>query len=502
MRRVAIPALALLGACTVGPHYARPDLAPPTSYAEAHRPGTPIELAQWWSVFHDPTLDTLIARGMGGNLDLATAASRIRQARLDIHVARAKQLPTLNADASYNRTEISKNGGIGGIFGSLGGGGASGGTGGSGGGGGAAGALGNIPGFNSYTLGVDANWELDIFGGARRGVEAARASAEAAVWDSRDTAVSLSAEIASDYLDLRLLQRREKIARAELAREQATLRILSARARAGLGPQVDVDRQQAQIAAAQATLDPFIANARVDAHAIAVLIGAPPETLVQQLAAPPPEVAATPLPEIPPGLPADLLRRRPDVRAAERRLASATANIGVAVADLYPKITLTGMAELVSSALRNLFTPNSFMGSFTSALNFPLIDFGMRRATVGLRREDNEQAYITYQQTVLVALRDTEDALARIDGERRRAVFLGQGVAASTRSVSAIRAQYVVGVTDLTSVLDAQQALFQAEDNQAQSDGALAKDTVALYKALGGGWEAAPATVPMRTAAS
>lgn len=498
MRRLALLVTAALGGCTVGPRYAKPNLGAPPSYAEAHRPGSPSELGQWWSVFHDPTLDALIARGMMGNLDLATAASRIRQARLDIRVARAKQLPTLNADASYNRTELSKNGGIGAIFGSSAGG-AGGGTGGSGAGGGA-GGISNLPGFNSYTLGVDANWELDIFGGARRGVEAARAAQEAAVWDSRDTAVSLSAEIADDYVDLRLLQRREKIARAELAREQATLRILQARARAGLGPQVDVDRQEAQIAAAQATLDPFIASARVDAHALAVLTGAPPETLVQQLSAPPPAVAATPLPEIPPGLPADLLRRRPDVRAAERRLASATANIGVAVADLYPQVTLTGMAELVSSALRNLFAPGSFMGSATSALKFPLIDFGTRRATVGLRREDNEQAYITYQQTVLVALRDTEDALARIDGERRRAVFLGQGVTASNRSVSAIRAQYVVGVTDLTSVLDAQQALFQAEDNQAQSDGALAKDTVALYKALGGGWEAAPASVPMRTA--
>lgn len=497
MRAFSLLGIVALAGCSVGPNYVKPTVAPPSAYAEVHRPGTPAELGAWWHAFGDPTLNALIARGMAGNLDLATAASRIRQARLDIRVARAKQLPTLDAVASYNRTEISKNGGIGAIFGSAASGSTAGGGGTSGAGGG---GIGNIPGFNSYTLGVDANWELDIFGGARRGVQAARASEEAAVWDSRDTAVSLSAEIATDYLDLRLLQRRERIARAELAREQATLRILSARAQAGLGPEVDVDRQRAQIAAAQSLLDPFIANARVDAHAIAVLIGATPEALVRQLAAPPPAAVATPLPEVPPGLPSDLLRRRPDVRAAERRLAAATANIGVAVADLYPKITLTGMAELVSSALRNLFAPGSFMGSATSALNFPLIDFGTRRATVGLRREDNEQAYITYQQSVLVALRDTEDALARIDGERRRAVFLGQGVAASTRSVSAIRAQYVVGVTDLTSVLDAQQALFQAEDNSAQSEGALAKDTVQLYKALGGGWEAAPASVPIRTA--
>lgn len=487
MRRpLALAALALLAGCTVGPDYAPPTLAVPPAFAGADLPkAAPADLSGWWKAFRDPELDRLVAAALADGIDIKTAASRIRQARTQETVARARGLPTLDATANATHIEFSKNAGLSSLA-SIFGGGASGGT--AGGGGTSQGGI-AAPGsgITTYALGFDASWELDLFGGARRALEGARARTEAAVWNGRDAGISLIAEVADDYLQLRLAQQREAVARDEIARQKRSLELLGNIAKVGLVPEGDTIRQRAQLATAQASLEPLVAEQAVQIHAIAVLLARAPDAMFVELSARQPPLAAPPA--VPPGLPSDLLRRRADIRAAERELAATTADIGVAVADLYPKISLTGMGELISTALGNLFTADSLQATASSALNFPILDFGRRRAEVANRREAAEQSYLSYQRTVLSALRDVADALTRVATEQRRNATLKGGVEDADRSVRAVRARYDTGLTDFTAVLDAQQSALGQRDQLAQSDGMLRRDVVSLYKALGGGWE-------------
>lgn len=486
--------LALLAGCTVGPHYRAPALPTPPAFAEAHPEVAGSDPARWWEGLGDPVLSGLIERGLAQNLDLAAAASRVREARLSVRETRAGLFPKVDATAGAERTRISKNGGFGSIAKSFGG------AGGSGGGesGGATPALG-APGslIDTYSVGFDASWEIDLFGGVRRQLEGARARVESAQWSRADTAVSVAAEIADDYYQLRLLQRRARIARAELARERQTLAIIRARGNAGLTANVDVTRQLVQISTAEASLGPIEADGRALVHALGILVGGTPGTLLplfdtdvraDRAGAAPAPIALPP--PVPAGLPSDLLRRRPDIRRAERELAASTADIGVAVADLYPRFTITTPFQFLSTGLSDLFAGNSVQATVGGSVKFPLLDFGRRRAVVGQRRETREQAYIAYQQAVLTGLRETEDALARLRIERGRREVLAGGVTNARATIAAIAAQYKYGLTDLTTVLEAQQALFQAQDNLAQSEGTISRQTIALYKALGGGWPA------------
>lgn len=500
MRALAVFGLALLAGCTVGPNYHTPALPTPPAYGEAHPDVAGAVPARWWTGLGDPVLSGLIERGLAQNLDLAAAASRVRQARLSVRETRAGLFPTVDATGQAQRTRISRNGGFGALAGAFGGG-----AGGAPGGSGTGGTTPiGVPGtvFNTYSIGFDASWEIDLFGGVRRQLQGVRARVESAQWSRADTAVSIAAEIADNYYQLRVLQRRAAIARSELAREQQTLAIIRARGNAGLTANVDVTRQLVQIATAEASLGPIEADGRALVHSLGILIGGTPETLLQTFAinvgagrasVPPQSVA---LPPVPVGLPSELLRRRPDIRRAERELAGATADIGVAVADLYPRFTITTPFQLLSTGVSDLFQGNSIQATVGGSVNFPLLDFGRRRAVIGQRRETREQAYITYQQAVLTGLRETEDALDRLRIERARRVVLARGASNAQSTIDAIAAQYKYGLTDLTTVLDAQQALLQAQDNLAQSEGTISRQTIALYKALGGGWQALPPIGP------
>jgi NodT family efflux transporter outer membrane factor (OMF) lipoprotein len=235
-------------------------------------------------------------------------------------------------------------------------------------------------------------------------------------------------------------------------------------------------------------------------HALAVLLARTPDSMILELSQP---GAALPTPPmVPPGLPSELLRRRPDIRAAERNLAAATADIGVAVADLYPKFSLTGLADLISTKLSNLFSSDSLQVSGSAKATFPLLDFGRRRGVVAQRKAQADEAYYQYQQTVLGALKDVEDALIRIRTEQQRHAQLQSGLADATRGLAAVEARYKTGLVDLTTVLDAQQSVLQDRDQLVQSDAQLRRDLVSLYKALGGGWESLPAVDPAPTAAA
>jgi len=481
---IALGAALLASACTVGPDYHPPETPVPPAYGEPQSgiPGATVDPARWWSAFGDPQLDGLVERALKDNPDIAVAVSRVRQARLQEIGARAAGKPTVDASADANHVEFSKNAGFSSLARLF--------SGNSGGGGGSSIPTGiALPGsgITTYAVGFDASWELDLFGGDRRGVEASVARTDAAIWTRRDAAVTLAAEVAQAYFALRLDQEQVGIVEQELVRERRALEIAGNSAKVGLVPRIDVTRQRGALTTLEARLEPIRADARMRIHALGILVGQPPETLDAELSAPAQPLAV--LPVVPAGLPSDLLRRRPDIRAAERQLAASTADIGVAVSDLYPKFSLTGAAQLLSTSLGNLFTGDSVQLTGTGGVSFPLLDWGRRKATVKVRKEQREQAYAQYRATVLGALRDVEDPLARIDAERRRNAALKRAVADAESTAHAVEAQYRTGFVAQDSLLNAENQVLSAREQVVASDAQLRQDTAALFKAIGGGWQ-------------
>ena len=493
----AVAALALTAGCTVGPDYHAPELTVPATYAGPQPAGATVDPARWWMVFGDAELDRLVTTALADNPDIALAASRVRQARIAEITARARGLPTVTADANVSHIEFSKNGGFATIARSFsqGGGGAPG-SGGDAANGGDTGDGTPPPtrgvttpgsGITTFAAGFDASWELDVFGGARRGRQAAAARADAAVWSARDAAVMLAGEVAQAYFAYRLDGQQAAVIRDEIAARERMVAIVAHRADVGLVPRIDAVDEADALVDARARLEPVIADLDLRRHALAILIGQPPAALDAELGGTLP--ALTPVPVIPAGLPSDLLRRRPDIRSAERTLAASTADIGVAVADLYPRFSLTGALQLLSSSLSNLISTDSLQTTATGAFAFPLLDFGKRRSAVESRREDREQDYLRYQATVLGALRDVEDALSQLAAERRRNAALVDGVGQEERQVRALDARFRTGFVAEDAVLAERAQLLTARERLAASDAQLRQATVALFKAVGGGWD-------------
>ena len=506
MKRAVLFVALLAAGCTVGPNYRRPE--PPTGlppqFGEATTGSEPApDLDGWWRTYDDPELNRLIELALAGNPDIGIATARIAQARAAEREAGAQLLPEVDATAGANYTRFSKNAGLsslsslfgGGAGSGAGGGGSQGGSGGSSGGSSSGGGI-AAPGdsIHTFSLGFDASWEIDLFGGGRRGVESAVARREASVWNARDAQISLVAEVADTYLQLRALQQREAIARDEVARQQGYLAIAEHTSQAGLLAHSDFIRQRTELASAVAAIQPIVAQGKAEMHALGALAGQTPDSLMVELSQPRPTLALPPA--IPPGLPSDLLRRRPDVRAAERNLAAATADIGVAVADLFPKFSLTGVVELISTALSNLFSPDSLQLTANANATFPVLDFGRGRARVDQRKAAADEAYYQYQKVVLGALREVEDALTRIRADNDQRQSLASGLADAQVAVRAVEARYRAGLTDYGDVLLARRSVLAAEDGLAVAEGNQRRDLVALYKALGGGWEGLPLAEP------
>ena len=501
IRRTPLLAALLLGACTVGPNYAPPATQVPSAFMGPQPAGAAVDPAHWWRVFDDRELDRLVALALADNPDIQIAASRIRQARLAEIDARAAGQPRVAADANVSRVDFSKNGGFAALARSLSG------SGGGAGDGVAGDDTGGTPppttgvaspgsGITTFAVGFDASWELDLFGRVRRGREAAAARAEAAVWNGRDTAVTLAAEVAQAYFALRLDDQQIAAIGEEIDARARTVAIVSHRADVGLVPRVDAVAATDALLAARARLEPVRADRTLRAHALALLTAQPPGALEEELANPLP--ALTPAPAIPAGLPSDLLRRRPDVRAAERRLAASSADVGAAVGDLYPKVSLTGALQLLSAALGNLISTDSLQTTATGAVSVPLLDGGRGRARVESRREDEEQARLNYQTTVLASLRDVEDSLTQIDAERRRRVSLVNAVESEDRQLAALQARFRTGLVAEDPVLAQRAQLLAAREQLAVSEAQLRQATIALFKALGGGWETADALTAER----
>jgi NodT family efflux transporter outer membrane factor (OMF) lipoprotein len=475
MSRRTLSLCVLLAGCrTVGPDYQQPAMAVPDRYAETDATIglNDAELGRWWERFGDPHLDALVRQALAQNLDIAAASARIREARAIERAAGASAAPEVSAQASAARQRISENA----IPAPPGSGGPGSGSGGFG-----------LPGqeFDTFRVGFDAAWELDLFGRTRRAVEAASARTGAAVWSRRDAEVSIAAEIVRTYWSLATIDHRLANAEAEFQRQLRLERLLGAQAAGGLITNEELRRQQSERIAAAAALPPLRAEAKAELHALGVLVGAGPEAYAQGLGRP---LAVPPDLVIPAGLPSELLRRRPDIRRAERELAAATADIGVAVADLYPRISLTAAPALVSTALGSLLEWGSRAFSVGAALDWPLFDGGRRRATVEARNARQEQAMIAYRKAVLTALQEVEDALSRIDGDRARLRELEQAVSASTNAERIALTRFRGGLVTEVDVLAERARRLAMEEQVIQTRGALARDTVALVKALGGGW--------------
>jgi multidrug efflux system outer membrane protein len=458
---VLLLSMAAMTGCAVGPDFRPPQTQVPADWAGpstmlAPQPVTLAEknLAHWWTVFQDATLTSLVERAVQSNLDLKLAEARIRQARAAIGIAVSGIGPSISAVGSFHR---SRSPGV---------------------------TIGPI--INQYQAGFDAGWEVDIFGGVRRGVEAADADLQAAVEARRDVLVSLAAEVARDYIDLRAFQQRIVIARDNLKAQQHTAKLTRERFEGGFVSGLDVANANAQVATTAAQIPVLESSARQAIYSLGVLLGQEPAALLAELSATSAIPAAPPT--LPVGLPSDLLRRRPDIRQAEAQAHAATARIGVAMADLFPKFTISGAIGFQAGDLSSWFDPISRFWSFGPSVNWQVFDTGRTLSNVDLQKALQEQSLIAYRQTVLAALQEVENALIAAAKEQEHRAALTDAVAANRKAVELASKLYVEGQTDFLNVLDAQRSLYSSEDALMQSTQTVSTNLIALYKAVGGGW--------------
>ncbi len=462
----------LIQGCAVGPDFKKPEMrlpqgwieAPPKAPAAASGEKGQRELARWWEIFQDPMLSSLVERAVESNLDLKVAETRIAQARALRAAATGSLGPKLAGSVDFRRTRtpVSVPTGPGGE--------------------------GRTEGLISdhYEAGFDAAWELDLFGGIRRGLEAAGAEVQAAIENRRDVLVSLAAEVARQYWELRAVQERIKVAAKNLEAQLHTAQITRKRFEAGFAGALDVANARAQAATTEAQIPVLKASERQRIYALSLLLGQEPGALLEELSQP------GGLPQNPPqaplGVPSELLRRRPDIRRAEAELHAATARVGVAVAELFPKFTITGSLSFQASDAANWFSWVNRIWSFGPGLSWRLFETGRVRAEIAQREAIQEQTLISYRQTVLQALKEVEDALVAAAREQEHRKALEEAVEANRKAVDLALKLYVEGQTDFLNVLQAQRALYGSEDELIQSLRNSCVQLVALYKALGGGW--------------
>jgi multidrug efflux system outer membrane protein len=461
LRPALIAGVSLLAtACAVGPTYQAPATAPVAlqNATPAIASTTANAEAQWWKAFNDPTLDALVAQALAANLDLKVAVARVDEARALFKDARLDQIPRVTASGGYTDTKQQQ------------------------------------PGFSdqrveveTYRAGLDAAWEIDLFGRVRRGVQAASAEAGAAQADLHDVQVSVAAEVARNYLELRGAQARLAVARRNLETQRDTLRLTRVRFEAGAGSPIDVASAEARLNATEAAIPDLVTAATRANYRLAVLTGQRPGALDAQLAPrveePAPLVAALPI-----GDASAFLRRRPDVQAAERRLAAQTAKVGVATADLFPRVRVTGFVGFLSGTSSGFGNSASQAWSVAPAVSWPALDLGGARARLKAAEARNDAALAVYDQTVLAAIEDLETALVSYAQRQARLKSLADQAAASRRAAELARIQYKEGGIDFLVLLDAERTLLAAEDSLTVAETGVNTDVVAIYKALGGGW--------------
>ena len=453
--------LLLLGACTVGPNYAGPPKAigsaatPPAGFARTDNTlaTTAPAVADWWTTLNDPMLNWLEERALASNPNVAVAQARLKQARSSLRLERANQAPNANASATYlhaNLPELNLGGGGGEQGGANGG--ASGGSA-SGSGGGT-----NVDFFN---LGFDASWEIDLFGGRRRTVEAARASADAAEANVADAQVSLSADVAQAYVGLRDAQQRLILAREASKMQRDTLNLTLQRFNNGTASQLEVERLRNQVESTDAQILPLSSSVETYLNALAILIGEAPGTLDQRLT----QAAPVPLPpaQVAVGDPTALLQRRPDIRAAERNLAAQTARIGVAEAAKFPRLNLMGIIGIGGTSLDSLTDLDNLVTLGAPMLQWNVLNFGRANARVGQAEGARDEAEARYRGAVLSALRDAEDSLSRFRARRNTVATLARAKASADRSAVLMQQRYRAGAATLIDTLDAERQRVAAQ---------------------------------------
>ena len=461
----------------MGPNYHRPQTAvPPQWTAKMTRgtlPGVEPQTDLWWKSFHDAELDSLIERAIAENYDLKLATDRVLEARAAKGLVRSELFPQLNAHASGTRSRQFT---VAAIPGSANN-----------------GAVALTP-FafetNNFQGSFDAVWELDIFGRIRRSVEASRADLAAAEHDRRNVLITLLGDVGRNYAILRGYQLRLTLAEKNISAAEETVELTRALVQGGQATERDVAQAEALLESLRAQVPTLKSNIAVTMHRLAVLLGQQPGALDEELAA----RAAMPVapPGIPVGLPTDLLERRPDIQRAEAQLAAATARIGQAKADYFPRFTLFGTAGRQATQLHELTVGLGNFFSVGPSATVPLFTGGLIRSNVALQRAREREAFDNFESTVLTSLEEVENALLTYANEQDRLERLEATVRANQTAVDLAHAQYQAGLADFLTVLDSERELYANQDLLAQSQTAIATDLVALYKALGGGWSISP----------
>ena len=454
--------LALIG-CAVGEDYVRPKIDLSVIWKETPAISKTYDKTeidkQWWKNFDDATLNMLITDALAKNLDVKIALANIKQARAERAGVIASQLPEIDVNTNAARTKNSQN---------------------------VLSQFGSKP-YNAFNLGFDASWEADIFGG-RRAIEAANATLEVSQENAHDVEVTLLGDVASQYIAVRNYQNQIKIAEANLLSGSNTLELTKSRQKAGLVSDIDVVQAETLMQTTESNIPNLRSAMRSSIHSLEILLAEQPSALDATLA------ATQPIPisehSILIGTPASILRNRPDIREAERGIAAATAVKDVAIAEMYPKISLTGMLGLESSQTSNLLNSTSRTWSLGAGALLPIIDFGRIRSDINIADAKQEQVFLNYQKTVLNALKEVENALVTYEQEKNRLESLTESVKAQEINTHLSLERYKNGgLVSFLTVLTAQQALYSAQITQAESRAALSTDLVVLYKALGGGWQ-------------
>ena len=483
----------VMAGCTVGPDFVRPTPTTPDVFDRtqaAQAPSKAVEASfndDWWTLFNDPVLNSLEKQLADANLDVAAASARLRQSRAETSVAKSAQLPTLDGAASYDRERGSPNGilsllgvtpnqsqpqsasgsaplGVAPLPGSSG-----------------------SPAYNLYQFGFDASWEVDIWGRVRRGVEAATALQQASYEDRSSVLLSARAELARDYIELRDTQSLLEITKQNLDIAQNALKLTQVRVHEGVTTDLDVANAAAQVETIQSLIPTLESTSTTLINAIGFLLAEEPGALTQTLADPR-DVPDLPK-EVPIGFPSELVQRRPDIRMAEAQLHAATASIGMAKADFYPRITLNGSAGFQSLQLSSLANWASGQYVFGPSITMPIFEGGRLKATLNLREAQQQEAAIMYQRTVLGAWKEVDDALVTYDAEQRRRDRLTEVVTLNQRALAIAQQRYKAGAVDYLDVLNVQKQLLEAQSNLEQSKSTAEANLITLCKALGGGWE-------------
>lgn len=465
-----IAATFLLTACVVGPDYQSPNPVVPKQW----NPSTTVTSLQslpdrWWKSFNDAELNRLISEAAAANLDYKIALARVRDAREQRTITFASGLPQLSAKSTasrrFNNTAGAAQPGAATAGGGFG--------------------IGNQL-INIFQMGFDAQWELDFFGGVRRAIEAANATVESEQENSRDVLVTLQGEVARNYIDLRAGQQKLQLARQNLAAQRELEHLTQIRQQSGLASHLDIAQAQAQADSTEAQLPVWQVEIDRSIHALGLLLGREPGALAMRLSGEKPIPVAHS--DIVTGLPSELLKRRPDIRRAERNMAAANAAVGVATAELYPKINLAAFIGLQNMTITD-FTPIGKSWSTASTLTMPIFNWGKLNANIRSKKIQYEQTFLSYQSTVLSAFKEVEDALAALVNEQKRYQSLKQAAETNRLAVALSDERYRKGLTDFTDVLLSRQAQYQSEIDLADSYAKVSGNKIALYKALGGGWQ-------------